>query len=64
MLSFCSGREEQDSNRDSVIKAYIDIPWTLVTSETLWCFLYGFFGGWEVSHVVTRVARSMHMSRS
>ena len=64
MFSFCSGREEQDSNRDSVIKAYIDIPWALMTFEALWCFLYCYYWGWEVSHVVAGVARSVCISRS
>lgn len=64
MFSFRSGREEWDSNRDSVLKAYVDIPWTLMTSEALWCFLYCFYWGCEVSHVVARVARSVRMSRS
>lgn len=41
--SLSSGREKQDSNRDSLIEAYIDIPWILMTSEALWCFLYCFY---------------------
>lgn len=37
------GEKSRIVDRDAVIKAYIDIPWTLMTSEALCCFLYCFY---------------------